>query len=248
MNLRYQSVSETGLRRTNNEDAVLYAVPDKPWLAQSLGTLAAVSDGMGGLERGEKASALVVDTLRRDYFRGAGTPAQKLREAAVKANNAVAIEAQISGKKMGATCTALALCSDQLHYMHIGDSRAYTLTGGKFEQKTTDHTAANEMAHSGVMRHTDQTLLFNPHALTRAMGVELSSTCRADVFSEPNNLQKGDRILLCSDGLYIHVSDEELAAHMRGKQSIKEISDKLVKLVLKRGAHDNFSFIFIEVT
>lgn len=246
MNLIYQTVSETGLRRSNNEDAVMFIKPEKPWLAQSLGSLAIVSDGMGGLERGEKASALVVEVLQKEYFKEVGRPDEKLRNAAIKANNEVAIEARISGHKMGATCTAVAICEDQLHFLHIGDSRAYLLMGGELRQCTQDHTAANEMAHSGVMRHSEQTLLFNPHALTRAMGVEFSADCRADVFSEKNALQKGDRLLLCSDGLYLHVNDDELAAALRQKKPLKEITDQLVKLVLKRGAQDNFSFILIE--
>lgn len=247
MNLSHIAVSETGLRRSNNEDAVLFVMPDKPWTAQSLGVLAVVSDGMGGLDRGEKASALVIDTLSKAYYRGPGSPAEKLREATVEANNAVAIEAKISSKKMGATCTAAVICEDFLHFAHVGDSRAYIFLGGALTQVTADHTAANEMALSGAMRHSDQTMLFNPHALTKAMGTEFSNTCRADVFSERNDLQKGDCILLCSDGLYLHVSDEELEAALRQKRSLKEATDKLVKLVLKRGALDNFSFILIEV-
>ncbi len=246
MNLNHMMVSETGLRRTNNEDAVLFMKPDKPWLAQSLGTLAVVSDGMGGYERGEKASAMVVEVLSKDYFQGMGQPAEKLRQAAIKANNAVAIEARAASIRMGATCTAVVVLEDFLHFMHIGDSRAYLLTGGALKQMTLDHTAANEMANSGVMRHSDQTMLFNPHALTRAMGVELSGSCQADVFSVRNQLQKGDRILLCSDGLFLHVKDAELEEILLQKKPLKDITDQLVKLVLQRGALDNFSFIIIE--
>lgn len=223
----------------------MFVKPDKPWLAQSLGVLAVVSDGMGGLDRGEKASALVIDTLSKAYYRGPGSPAEKLREATVEANNAVAIEAKISSKKMGATCTALVICEDLLHFAHIGDSRAYILKGQEFTRCTTDHTAANEMALSGGMRHSDQTMLFNPHALTKAMGTAFSNTCRADIFSVRNDLQKGDRILLCSDGLYLHVSDEEMGEALRQKKPLKAVTDGLVKLVLKRGALDNFSFIII---
>lgn len=246
MNLSHMMVSETGLRRTNNEDAVLFLKPDKPWLAQSLGTLAIVSDGMGGYERGEKASAMVVDMISKDYFQGMGQPAEKLSQAAIKANNAVAIEARISSQKMGATCTALVILKDQLHFLHIGDSRGYILLNGELTQMTTDHTAANEMASSGGMRHSDQTMLFNPHALTKAMGVEFSNACQADVISVKNNLEKGDRILLCSDGLYLHVKDAELSTILQQKKPLKDITDQLVKLVLQRGALDNFSFILIE--
>lgn len=239
-------VSQTGLRRTNNEDAVLWMTPGKPWVEQCLGTLAIVSDGMGGYQRGEKASAMVVDVLSKHYFKDVGQPADRLREAALKANNAVAIEAIASSQKMGATCTALVMLKEQLHFLHIGDSRGYILHRGELVQMTRDHTAANEMTGSASMRHSEQTLLFNPHALTKAMGVEVSNSCQADVFSVKNRLEKGDRILLCSDGLYLHLKDEELALILQQKNSLKEITDQMVKLVLQRGAADNFSFILIE--
>lgn len=246
MNLVHSMASETGLRRTNNEDAVLFLKPSKPWLEQCLGTLAVVSDGMGGYERGEKASAMVVEVLSEDYFNGVGQPAEKLRSAAIKANNAVVKEAHSSSQRMGATCTALAILEDQLHFLHIGDSRGYILKNGELTQMTRDHTAANEMANSASMRHSEQTMLFNPHALTKAMGIEYSSTCQADVFSVKNNLEKGDRIILCSDGLFLHVKDEEMRDILQRKEALKEITDQLVKLVLQRGAMDNFSFILIE--
>jgi len=246
MKLVHMTVSETGLRRTNNEDAVLFMKPDKPWLEQSLGTLAVISDGMGGYERGEKASAMVVDVLSKVYFKGIGQPVEKLQQAAIQANNAVAIEGKTSSRKMGATCTAVVLLEDQLYFLHIGDSRGYIFKNGELKQVTTDHTAANEMANSYRMRLSEQTLLFNPHALTKAMGMEVMSSCQADVFSVKNNLEKGDRIVLCSDGLYLHVSDIELGSILNQKRSLKEITDQLVKLILQRGALDNFSFILIE--
>jgi protein phosphatase len=246
MHLSHISVSETGLRRSNNEDAVIFVEPEKPWLTQSMGVLAVVSDGMGGYERGEKASAMVVDILNKSYYRELGQPLENLRRAAIEVNNAVAIEAKISGQRMGATCTAVVICDDQLHFMHIGDSRAYIYTGDELHQCTNDHTAANELAHSQGMRHSDQTMIFNPHALTKAMGMKFSNECQADIFSRKNNLQKGDRILLCSDGLYIHVNDEDLRTALNPKKSLKQVTDQLVKWVMKRGALDNFTFLLIE--
>ena len=246
MKLGYTIVSETGLQRSNNEDAVLFKKPGKPWLEQCLGTLAIVSDGMGGYQRGEKASAMVVNELSKQYFKGIGQPAEKLREAAIKANNEVALEGIASSQKMGATCTAVAILKDQLHFLHIGDSRAYLLQNGQLRQMTRDHTAANEMAVSGIRRNSEHTMYYNPHALTRAMGVEASKTCLADVFSLPNSLDPGDCIFLCSDGLYRHIKDQELQVLLEQRSSLKEASDRLVKLVLQRGASDNFSFILIE--
>lgn len=246
MKLNYTMVSETGLRRTNNEDAVAFIKPEKPWIEQSMGILAIVSDGMGGYERGEKASAMVVDILSKIYYKGVGPPAETLRQAAIQVNNAVALEGQTTAGKMGATCTALVLLKDELHFLHIGDSRGYFFKNGRLTQMTKDHTAANEMAESASLRNSERTLLFNPHALTKAMGVKFTSTCEADVFSVPNTLEKGDRILLCSDGLYLHIQNEELNEILQEKLPLKKTTDKLVKLILQRGAMDNFSFVLIE--
>ncbi len=238
-------VSETGLQRLNNEDAVLFLTPDKPWLEQCLGTLAIVSDGIGGYPKGEKASAMIVDTLSKAYFKEAGQPATNLREAAIKANNTVAIEGMASSIKMGATCTAVAILKEELYFLHVGDSRAYLMQNGELRQLTLDHTLANEMAGSASVRHSEETMMFNPNALTRAMGVEASKGCHADIFSVKNNLNKDDKILLCSDGVHGHINDHELKDILHQKKALKEISDQMVKLILRRGATDNFSFILI---
>jgi len=246
MKLKYTIVSETGLRRSNNEDAVHFHSPDKPWIEKSMGKLAVVSDGMGGYERGEKASAMVVETLLETYYKGVGSPGETLRKAAVEANNAIAREAIASRQRMGATCTATVFLEDKLYFLHIGDSRCYTFQNGALKLITTDHTAANDMARFADLRHSAETLLFNPHALTKAMGMEVSETSQADVFSIDNTLQKGDRVLLCSDGLYLHFPDGELQEILRERKPLKDTSDKLVKLVMQRGAKDNFSFILVE--
>lgn len=246
MKLNYSMVSETGLRRSNNEDAVLFYKPEKPWIEQSMGTLAVVSDGMGGYARGEKASAMAVDVLKDVYYNGVGSPEEKLKKAAVEVNNAIANEGIASGKRMGTTCTAVVVLKDQFYFLHIGDSRCYFFQDGTLSQKTTDHTAANEMAQSASLRSSEQTMYFNPHALTKAMGMELIEICHADVFAVPNTLEKGDRILLCSDGLFLHVKDHELQDILQKNLPLKDTTDMLVKMVTQRGAQDNFSFIIMQ--
>lgn len=246
MKLNFSMVSETGLRRSNNEDAVLFYKPEKPWIEQSMGILAVVSDGMGGYARGEKASAMAVDVLKEFYYNSVGSPEDTLQKAAVEVNNAIAREGIASEQKMGATCTAMVILKDRLCLLHIGDSRGYLFQNGTLSQITTDHTVANEMAQSAKLRNSGQTMLFNPHALTKAMGMELIDSCQADVFSIKNTLEKGDRILLCSDGLFLHVKDHELEEILQQKIPLKDLTDKLVKMVMQRGANDNFSFILMQ--
>ncbi len=246
MKLNYSMVSETGLRRSNNEDAVLFYKPEKPWIEQSMGILAVVSDGMGGYARCEKASAMAVDILKDVYYKGVGSPGETLQKAGVEVNNTIAHEGIASEQKMGATCTAMVALKDRLYFLHIGDSRCYIFQNGTLSQVTDDHTVANEMAQSAALRNSEQTMLFNPHALTKAMGMELVDTCQADVFSIDNTLEKGDRIILCSDGLFLHVKDHELEEILQQKLLLKETTDKLVKIVMQRGAQDNFSFIMMQ--
>lgn len=246
MNFDYVAVSETGLKRSNNEDTVGVYIPDKPWLAQSMGYLAIVSDGMGGYAQGERASSLIVQLLPEKYYHSVGNPLTSLRQAAIIANNAVAEESLTNGEKMGATCTAVAIIQHALYVLHIGDSRCYTLINKKLEQITTDHTVIGEMSANGHLISPEITRAFNPHALTRAMGMQMVTQMNADVFSLNPSLNQKDKLFLCTDGVYLHLTDDEIKSILLKGESLEQIKNEIVRKVMKRGARDNFSFIIIE--
>jgi serine/threonine protein phosphatase PrpC len=245
--LNYTIVSETGMRRSNNEDAVLFVKPSKPWIEQSMGCLAIVADGMGGHAKGEKASLLAVDIISSTYYSKIAQPIQSLKMAALQANNTIADEGERHQKGMGTTCTAIAIMSDKLYLFHIGDSRCYLFKKGKLQQLTIDHTLENE-PHGSNNLNDEGYILSNKHILTKSLGTEKRTECPAEVTLIEESFDIGDKLLLCTDGLYGHISEIEIQKTIENTKSLQEISKKWVKGVLQRGAHDNFSFILIERT
>jgi serine/threonine protein phosphatase PrpC len=246
VNLDFSIISETGMRRSNNEDAVLFVKPPKPWTEQAMGCLAIVADGMGGHSRGERASLLASEILPREYYKKISQPISALKRAAIVANNAIAQEGLLEKRGMGTTCTAAAIIGNKVYLMHIGDSRCYLYKKGKLSLLTQDHTLENQ-TNSGESSNDNADInLMNKHVLTKSLGVEEVIDCPAEVFLLDETFEVGDKLILCTDGLYGHISDYELQKTLEESKSIKEVSRKWIKTVLTRGAHDNFSFILIE--
>lgn len=245
MNLDFAIVSETGMRRINNEDAVLFVKPPKPWIEQAMGCLAIVADGMGGHSRGERASYLATEIIAREYYKKISQPISALKKALIEANNAIAIEGAKEKKGMGTTCTSAVILDNKIYLTHIGDSRCYLYKKGKLTLMTQDHTLENEIFYDEAGTNGNENLI-NRHVLTKSLGTETVDHCPADVFQLEETFENGDRLILCTDGLHGHISDYELQKNLEEEKSIKEISKKWVKTVLKRGAQDNFSFLIIE--
>lgn len=245
MNLDYIIVSETGMRRTNNEDAAIFVNPDKPWIKQSMGSLAIIADGMGGHSRGERASLLATEIISREYYRKISQPISALKKALIEANNTIAQEGAKEKKGMGTTCTTAVILDSKIYLMHIGDSRCYLHKKGKLSLLTKDHTLENEVFFDEVGSKVNENVI-NKHVLTKSLGIEEVDNCPADVFLLEETFEVGDRLVLCTDGLYGHISDYELQKNLEEEKSIKNVSKKWVKTVLNRGAQDNFSFIIVQ--
>lgn len=239
MKLNYVIVNETGMKRTNNEDAVFFSNPAKPWVKQAMGSLAIVADGMGGHAKGEKASKLAVEIISKEFYRKILPPEEALENACLIANNAIAKEGLIINQSIGTTCTAIAITAKDLFLLHIGDSRAYLLKNRKLTQLTKDHTVASEIPDFYRSNNAIKNLL------TRSLGVETAQVCPAEITKLTEKLNKNDRIVLCSDGLYAYISDEEMEAALN-EMTLHQISQHWVKQVLRKGASDNFSFIILE--
>ncbi len=246
MKLDFSIISETGMRRLNNEDAVLFIKPPKPWTEQAMGCLAIVADGMGGHSKGERASLLATEILSREYYKKISQPISSLKKAAIIANNAIAKEGIKEKKGMGTTCTAAAIIGNKLYLMHIGDSRCYLYKKGKLLLLTQDHTLESQTNGGESSNDNSDLNLMNKHVLTKSLGVEEVTECPADVYLLAETFDIGDKLILCTDGLHGHISDYELQKSIEECKSIKEVSRKWIKTVLTRGAHDNFSFILIE--
>ena len=200
--LRSGSATDTGLVRSVNQD-----------LAVETSTLFAVADGMGGHAGGEVAARLAVDALAAAFGRqptGAG-----LSQAVTEANAVVWQHSQDNPelRGMGTTLTAVGLVNeggqDVLALVNVGDSRSYRFHDGELTQITTDHSLAEEMVRTGELTTAEAAVHPHRHILTRALGVA------TDVAVDLWRIQpvRGDRFLLCSDGL---TNELELEPDQRG--------------------------------
>ncbi len=234
--LRSGSATDTGLVRSVNQD-----------LAVETSNLYAVADGMGGHAGGEVAARMAVDTLGVVF--GRQPTAVGLSEAVVEANSVVWQHSidhpELRG--MGTTLTAVGLVQENGHdilaLVNVGDSRSYRLHGGQMTLLTTDHSVAEEMVRSGELTEQEAAVHPQRHILTRALGVS------ADVSVDFWRLQpvRGDRYLLCSDGLTNELEDEQISQVLTTVADPREAADLLVRAARAHGGSDNITAIVIDV-
>lgn len=230
------SATDVGRRRSINQDMVL--VSERVF---------AVADGMGGHQGGEVASLAAVEALR-DAFRERPTM-EGLVEAVRAANSAVETRAQSSAdlRNMGTTLTALVLLDDAeddlLAIANIGDSRAYLLRNGELSQLTDDHSVPQELLRQGQLSEAEAATDPRRNILTRVLGAS---------FGDGPDIQNlipytGDRLLLCSDGLYNEVDDATIARVLRTVDDPAEAAQNLVDQANAHGGADNISVVVVDV-
>jgi PPM family protein phosphatase len=244
--LKCASVTDMGMRRSNNQDSLAVIVTDDVETWASRGHLMMVADGMGAHAAGELASKLAVDNIPHSYFKLRDLyPPAALRQAIRDANTAIHNKGQssIGFQGMGTTCSCLVLLPQGALVAHIGDSRVYRLRGKVLEQLTFDHSLVWEMAAAGQMAQEDVPAYIPKNVITRSLGPH--STVHVDL-EGPYNAAPGDVFMLCSDGLSGPVSDEELGAILQC-MSPEEAAETLVDLANLRGGPDNISVIVAQV-
>jgi len=238
--------TDKGCVREINEDSGRYVRPSDPAQLSERGSLLVVADGMGGHSAGEVASQMAADVVSRVYYATPGDPSEALRLAVEEANRRIhAAAAEDSSKHgMGTTCTALALRGDQALGAHVGDSRLYMLRAGQLYQLSEDHSAVQEMVKLGIISKEEARTHEDKNVILRALGtnpeVEVS-------LIEPFGVQTGDCYLLCSDGLYDLVRDEEIAAVLTQAEDIHAAGERLIALAKERGGHDNITVGIIRI-
>jgi PPM family protein phosphatase len=229
--LRTTARTEIGQVREDNEDAIV-----------SSDRLALVADGMGGHPGGEIAARVAAALLQAAFT---GRSLDEL-EAAVRAANwtireRASASADLQG--MGTTICAAGLLDDgQLAVVNVGDSRAYLLHDDKLTQLTQDHSVTADLVRRGELQEHDAA--DHPHygVLTRALGVGPDIEVDGATYS----LGEGDRVLVCSDGLYNEVSSDEMATAM-AQDDPSAVADRLVEMATARGARDNVSVVVAEI-
>jgi len=244
--LEYASLSDIGLRRSNNQDAhaVVIAGSQQAW--QQRGHLFAVADGMGAHAAGELASKLAMDTLALTYTKLLDkSPPEAILAALADANRQIHSRGQIDDfKGMGTTASVLLLLPQGALVAHIGDSRIYRLRQGKIEQLTFDHSLVWEMRAAGQISPNAPPDFIPKNVITRCLGPNL--TAQVDL-EGPFPIEQDDMFLVCCDGLSGQVSDEEIGTVMRCLPP-GEAVQALIHLANLRGGPDNITVIVVHVT
>lgn len=233
--LRYVWAAAThkGMVREKNEDS-LY--PDSA--GESDGPIVLmVADGMGGHVAGEVASRLAINAAASSDV----SPADRVAAGNRAIREEVARQPELEG--MGTTLTLVELAPDaKAHFAHIGDSRAYVFANGRLAQITEDHTVAAEYVALGHISAEEAIDHPQSHMLTRCLGL----TRFVNVDELTLDIEKGDRILLCSDGLNSMVGDDTIA-EVLAIDSAEEAAWKLIDEANEAGGNDNITVIVIDV-
>jgi serine/threonine protein phosphatase PrpC len=245
-------VTDVGVVREHNEDSA-YMEPTNGFFI--------VADGMGGHAAGEVASAMAVDTVRKtlessrkeiETFKRAPTDAgrrsivQLLQSAVLSAHQAVFQRGQHEADKagMGTTLDVVLIAGPEAFVAHVGDSRTYLVRDGRSSQITTDHTVAEVLVIEGKLTIEEaqvsplRTILVNAIGVSADVGVEMAHV----------TLKRGDRLLLCSDGLHDYFSNDEEIAQKLSADAPGDALKDMVELAKTRGGHDNITGVAVRVT
>jgi serine/threonine protein phosphatase PrpC len=244
------ALTDKGLRRENNEDSCLVTgLKGKKGSAHLL--LGVVADGMGGQDHGEVASSTAVAVLREEFNHldiknDVEHDCEDWLRIAVSKANAAVIEAGSTTKKtgaMGSTMVAVLITGERALIANAGDSRAYILRKKQLSQITKDHSLVSVMAEKGLI--TPEEIYTHPrrNEIMRFLGQ--SSEINPDMFEL--ELMPGDVILLCSDGLWGMVRDNELAAKLEAGRNPAETCGVLIEAANTAGGEDNISAVVVWV-
>lgn len=263
--------TDVGKKRDNNQDQFLIADLNKSMLVQSTslnleaqsrlygmshGKLLMVADGMGGHQGGNRASRLAIDLLinqllnsmhwfssveQDEVTREAGF-IEDLKKLMQRAHEAIEKEAraEVDKKGMGTTLTVAYVIWPWMYVLHAGDSRCYLIRQGEMKQLTRDHTVSNQLVEKGGMTAEEASNSRWSNVLYNALGAGAAA-----VVPEVHKvgLQPGDTIMLCTDGLYRHVRDNEILELLETELEPQESCRSLIELANFRGGVDNITAV-----
>ncbi|MEK6805214.1 MAG: Stp1/IreP family PP2C-type Ser/Thr phosphatase [Pseudomonadota bacterium] len=244
-------LSHQGMVRTNNEDSV--------GQDEDIGLLV-LADGMGGYNAGEVASGIAVSTIRDllkkewgelkhgelDERTGYSVEALLLKHAVETAHSTIhqVSQSQPQCAGMGTTVVTCLIHDDRLSIAYVGDSRLYRLRDGKLEQVTRDHSLLEELVARGHYTREEAKKLVRKNIVTRALGVE--TKVQVDLIEDP--AEKGDVLLICSDGLSDMVDDETIRLTLaQNTANLAVAAQNLVNVANERGGKDNVSVVLARV-
>jgi len=238
--LKTFSITDIGRKRKVNQD-YLYTTEEP---VGNLPNLFIVADGMGGHNAGDYASKLTVETMVSEIEASfEKNPVRIFGKAISAANEKILQKAAETPalEGMGTTVVAATCLGKYLQVANVGDSRLYVI-GREIRQITRDHSLVEEMVRVGTITHEEARVHPDKNIITRAVGA--SETVEADYFTV--ELEEGDIVLMCTDGLTNMLEDEEIRMILGGARDIVEQAQKLVDMANRNGGKDNISVVLIE--
>ena len=239
--LKTFSMTDIGRRRKVNQDYVYTS--EQP--VGQLPNLFVVADGMGGHNAGDYASRVAVETIVERVADSGERNALYVFDRAIQSANARIRELADSSPElegMGTTVVAASCADGYLSIANVGDSRLYVVNRSEIRQITRDHSWVEEMVRRGGIGREEARNHPDKNIITRAVGAE--DTVKADFFTV--RIEKGDEILMCTDGLTNMLEDEEIRMVLDGARDIVEKAEALVKAANENGGKDNISVILME--
>jgi serine/threonine protein phosphatase Stp1 len=230
----YRSAARThiGTVRQRNEDAVLDRAEIGLW---------AVADGAGGHERGDYASACIVEKLAK--IEAGARLLEEVKARLSRVNNELRAKAAVLGPDalIGSTVVVLLIEAGKARTLWAGDSRLYLVRGGRLRQLTRDQSYVQDLVDSGEIMREEAA----GHALSNILTNLVGGSDELILEERHDRLEPGDILLLCSDGLSGAVSDAEIA-EVLGAYPVSAAADRLIECALAQGARDNVSVVVVE--
>ncbi len=244
--LNVAQCTDVGRKRQVNEDSMISIVPKDPQVMAKKGALFVVADGLGGHASGDVASEMAVSAMSKTYYRNEDEDVAAALLQAVKRANALIYQRAIENDVwygMGTTCVAVVLQGGMAYMANVGDSRAYIARDGHIKQVSQDHSWVAEQVRVGSL--TEEAARAHPqrNVIYRCLGEQ--ADIEVDLFFE--QVQEGDLLVLCTDGLSNQVSDEVIREIVQGSGP-RESVYHLIEQANENGGPDNITAIVVRVS
>ncbi len=239
--LEFSGLSHIGLVRADNQDAIRLASDHSPAERR----LFAVADGMGGYSHGGVASATALEAFYETFHSDPNPNVPRVLKRCIDTANLSVFQAaqRLGAVRMGTTLTAVTVVGHHLHIAHVGDSRAYLIRDQRATVLTNDHTHVGEMVRMKVLTPDKVRTHAQRSILTKGLGLGLF--VQADITSHA--LRNSDRIVLCSDGVWSSIDDQEFAQVSHAARDAADLSQRLIDLAIDRQSDDNLSAVVIHI-
>ncbi len=251
-NLSYGQSSHVGRVRSNNQDSMLsILITGRSAEEHPNFGLFVVADGMGGHHDGEKASAIVTRVLASEVMSNIYMPiltdsadAMPITEAMISSIQNANLQVIKNVPEGGTTATAVAIIGDLAHVVHVGDSRAYLITQDGLDQITRDHSLVQRLIELDQLTREEADRHPQKNVLYRAIG----QNDQLEVDTLTRRLPGNSRLLLCSDGLWSLVEEDEIFEITMNTPDPQAAADKLIGLANSRGGTDNVTAVIVKIS